>query len=269
MSDFIAELRTVERATDAMFDVAGRVALVTGASSGLGRHFARTLGAAGARVTLCGRRQDKLEEVAEEIAAAGGHAFAIAADVTERASVHSAFDVVTQRVGVPTIVLNNAGVADTKPALAYDDPQWQAIVGTNLTGAWIVAQEAAKCMAGAGLEGTIINVSSILARRVAGGVCAYAASKAALSHLTRALALEWARHGIRVNSLAPGYIATELNREFLGSDQGERLRSRNPMRRFGNCSDLDGCLLLLASGASDYITGAEIVVDGGHLCSSL
>ncbi|MDB5967733.1 MAG: Short-chain dehydrogenase/reductase sdr [Hydrocarboniphaga sp.] len=252
-----------------LFDLAGKVALVTGASSGLGRHFALTLSRAGASVAVAARRADKLAELVAEIESSGNRAVAVAMDVADRASVSAALDSITARLGVVDVLVNNAGVSDTKRPLDYTDADWVSIVGTNLTGAWIVAQETARRMVAASKAGSIVNITSILANRVAGGVGPYCASKAGLKHLTQALALEMAHNGIRVNSLAPGYVATELNREFLESDAGERLRARIPARRFGDYANLDGPLLLLVSKAGAYMTGSEIVVDGGHLCSSL
>lgn len=248
-----------------MFGMTGRTALVTGASSGLGRHFVKVLAAAGATVVAAARRSDKLATLVEEITVAGGRASAVTMDVTSRSSVREALD----SIGAVDVLINNAGVSSTKRVFEYTDEDWEAIVGTNLQGAWMVAQEAARRMIAAGIAGSIVNVTSILATRVAGGVGPYAAAKAGLRHLTRALALELASHGVRVNSLSPGYISTELNENFLVTAAGEKLRSRVPMRRFGGYEDLDGALLLLASQAGAYMTGSEIVVDGGHLCSGL
>lgn len=248
------------------FDLTGSRALVTGASSGLGRHFAATLAGAGAEVVLAARRVDALQQAVEDILARGGRARAVAMDVTQRLSVCQAID---SAGGPIDILVNNAGVAGTRRPLDYTDSDWDAIVGTNLKGAWMVAQEFSRRLVEAGKPGSIINITSILANRVAGGVSPYCASKAGLKHLTQALAMELARHGIRVNSLAPGYVVTELNRDFLEGRGGDKLKERNPMRRFGLPADLNGPLLLLASGAGAYITGAEIVVDGGHQCNSL
>lgn len=248
-----------------MFGMTGRTALVTGASSGLGRHFAKVLAAAGATVVAAARRSDKLATLVEEITTAGGCASAVTMDVTNRSSVREALD----SIAPIDVLINNAGVSSTKRVFEYTDQDWEAIVGTNLQGAWMVAQEAAQRMVAARVAGSIVNVTSILATRVAGGVGPYIAAKAGLRHLTRALALELAADGVRVNSLAPGYISTELNEKFLGTAAGERLRSRIPTNRFGRYEDLDGALLLLASPASAYMTGSEIVVDGGHLCSGL
>ncbi len=251
------------------FDLSGRVALVTGASSGLGRHFARTLAGAGARVVLAARRLDKLAEAVAEIASAGHDAQALALDVTDGTSVQAAFDTLAARGLLADIVVNNAGVAVSRPLLEQTEADWDGVVDTNLKGAWLVGQEAARRLVAAGRPGSIVNIASITGERVAGGVAPYAASKAGLIHLTRAMALELARSDICVNALAPGYIVTELNQDFLSSPAGERLRARIPQRRFGHAEDLDGPLLLLASPAASFITGSVLAVDGGHLVSSL
>jgi NAD(P)-dependent dehydrogenase (short-subunit alcohol dehydrogenase family) len=238
----------------------GRVALVTGASSGLGRHFATLLAARGARVYVAARRVDALAALVAEIGAGGGDAHAIALDVRDPASVRAALAACE---GVD-LVVNNAGVAQTRPAIELSEDDWQSVLDTNLSGAFRVAAAAARSMKAGGRRGAIVNVASVLAFRVAKQVSAYVAAKAALVRLTEALALEWAAHGIRVNALAPGYIETELNRDFLTSPAGEAMARRIPQRRFGKPADLDGALLLLAGPAGDYITGATLVVDGGH-----
>lgn len=251
------------------FGLAGRRALVTGASSGLGLHFARTLAAAGARVAVAARRVERLDELVGDLRFEGGDARAHALDVTSRQSVVDCLDAIEADWGGVDIVVNNAGVSDTRRVLDYGDEDWQAILDTNLKGAWMVAQEAARRMVAAGRGGSLINITSILSSRVGGGVGPYCAAKAGLSHLTRSMALELARFGIRVNAIAPGYVATEINQEFLASEAGERLRARIPARAFCSCEDLDGALLLLASDAGRGMTGTEIVVDGGHACSGL
>ncbi|MFK0270402.1 SDR family NAD(P)-dependent oxidoreductase [Pseudomonas asiatica] len=248
-----------------LFALDGRRALVTGASSGLGRHFATTLAAAGAEVVVTARRLAPLQSLVESIELAGGRARALALDVTRRDDVCRVLDA----VGTLDVLVNNAGVSDSQPLLACDDQSWDRVLDTNLKGAWTVAQECARRMVAAGQGGSLINVTSILASRVAGAVGPYLAAKAGLAHLTRAMALELARHGIRVNALAPGYVITELNDAFLAGEAGEKLRSRIPSRRFSQPQDLDGALLLLASDAGRAMSGTEIVVDGGHLCSSL
>lgn len=251
------------------FSLKGQTALVTGASSGLGLHAAGVLAQAGARVLLAARRLDRLQSAVAALNAEGLEAQAVELDVNDDGSVVHAFARIEGRWGPPGIVLNNAGVAASAPALAQTESQWDQVVNTNLKGAWLVATEAARRLQAAGKTGCIINVASILGERVGGAVAPYCASKAGLIHLTKALAQEWARLGIRVNALAPGYIATELNRDFLASEAGQRLMSRIPQRRFGTPSDLDGALLLLASQAGAYITGAVLAVDGGHLVSPL
>ncbi|MCH8466859.1 MAG: glucose 1-dehydrogenase [Roseinatronobacter sp.] len=242
----------------------GRSALVTGASAGLGAHFAKLLAGQGAHVTLAARRADKVAQHCEDIQRSGGTAVAISLDVTDAEAVarelaNRAFD----------IVINNAGIAVSASAFDHDADAFDKVIDTNLKGAFLVARQAAAAMAAHGRGGSIINIASILGLRVSGQVAAYAASKAGLVHLTRALALEWARYGIRVNALCPGYIETDLNRDFFSSDAGKALIRRVPQRRLGQPEDLDGALLLLASDFGRFMTGTEIVVDGGHLVSSL
>lgn len=251
------------------FTLDGRVALVTGASSGLGRHFARLLAGAGARVAAAARRTDRLDALVAEIAEAGGTAMAVPLDVTDAASVRACLQAVEDRLGGPEVLVNNAGAAISRPLLEQSEADWDQVVQTNLKGAWLMAQECARRMVDAGRGGAIVNVASITGVRVAAAVAPYCASKAGVIHLTRAMALELARHGIRVNALAPGYVETELNREFLRSPAGERLRARIPQRRFGRAEDLDGPLLLLASAAGAFMTGSVLCVDGGHLVGTL
>jgi len=259
----------VDRIED-MFRVDGRRALVTGASSGLGRRFARTLAQAGAEVVVAARRAEKLGGLVEEIRTLGGKCVAVSLDVTSAASIAACFSEIERMAGGPAdIVVNNAGVTVTKPLLEHSEKDWDDVVDTNLKGGWMVAQEAARRLVAAKQGGSIVNIASILGERVAGGVAPYAISKAGLVQATKALALELARHDIRVNAVLPGYIVTDLNRDFLQSEAGEKLRSRIPTRRFGQLEHLDGPLLLLASPAGRHMTGAVLAVDGGHLVSSL
>lgn len=251
------------------FTLEGRIALVTGASSGLGRHFALTLARAGATVAVAARRTERLAQAVGEIASAGGRALAVPLDVTDGASVRACFDAIEAGVGTPDLVVNNAGAAVSRPLLEQTEDDWDGVLDTNLKGAWLVAQEGARRLVAAQRPGAIVNIASITGERVAGGVAPYCASKAGLIHLTRAMALELARHGVRVNALAPGYIETELNHDFLASGAGERLQARIPQRRFGRLADLDGPLLLLASDAGAFMTGSVLAVDGGHLVSTL
>lgn len=249
--------------------LAGKVALVTGASSGLGRHFATVLAAAGATVVATARREDALHALAREIAREGGACIPVAMDVTNPASVAAAFEQISAKIATPlSILVNNAGVTHTRAALDVPISEWQQVLDANLTGAFIVAQTAARFMRESG-GGTIVNVASILGERVAKGLAAYVSSKAGLIQLTKALALEWAPLGVRVNALAPGYIATDLNRDFFASEAGQRLIARIPQRQLGQMTDLDGPLMLLCSDQSRYMTGAVIAVDGGHLVSGL
>jgi NAD(P)-dependent dehydrogenase (short-subunit alcohol dehydrogenase family) len=251
------------------FSLKGRRALVTGASSGLGRHFAASLAEAGATVIVAARSADKLAELVGEIEGRGGKAQAVTMDVTDMASVKSAFDAIEAGGGVADVIVNNAGLAVSRPLLEQTEADWDSVMDTNLKGAWLVAQEAARRLVNAKQPGAIVNIASITGERVAGGVVPYCTSKAGVIHMTRAMALELARHGVRVNALAPGYVQTELNREFLASEAGERLKSRIPQRRFGMPEELDGPLLLLASDAGAYLTGSVVCADGGHLVSSL
>ncbi len=246
------------------FDLAGKAAIVTGASSGLGRHFARTLARAGAKVALAARRVDALSELARQIEGFDERAIPIALDVTDSESVRACVETAETELGPISILVNNAGIARTAPALEVGEADWDQVIDTNLKGAWLMAQETARHMAGLGHGGSIINVASILGLGAAGQLAAYCASKAALINLTRALAVDLARDGIRVNALAPGYVETDINREFLTSPAGQALKKRIPQRRFGRPEDLDGPLLLLASEASRHMTGSVIVVDGGQ-----
>lgn len=250
------------------FSLDGRLVIVTGASSGLGDHLARVVAAAGARVVVAARRLEKLHSLVTEITAAGGEARAAVLDVTDAASVAACFDEISDW-GAPDVLINNAGVTVTKGALHQTIEDYDHVLDTNLRGAWLVATEAARRLVAAEKGGSIINIASILGERVAGGVAPYAISKAGVIQMTKALALELARHRIRCNALLPGYVATDLNRDFLESEHGMKLRARIPTRRFGEMSDLDGPLLLLASDAGAAMSGAVVAVDGAHLVSSL
>lgn len=249
------------------FDLSGKAAIVTGASSGLGRHAARTLAAAGAKVAVAARRLEPLVELEKQIEARDGRALPLRLDVTDPASVADCVKAAETELGPISILVNNAGVAVTKPALETGEGDWDRVVDTNLKGAWLMAQAVAEHMIRLGHEGSIVNTASVLGLAGAAQIPAYCASKGGLVNLTRALSVEWARHGIRVNALAPGYIETEINRDFLAGPAGESLRKRVPLRRFGTPEDLDGALLLLASEASRYITGSVIVIDGGQSAS--
>jgi 3-oxoacyl-[acyl-carrier protein] reductase len=252
-----------------LFDLTGRVALVTGASSGLGVHFAETLAENGAKVVLVARRADRLAALRQKIADAGGQAIVAEADVLDRAAMDRAFDAAEQAFGTVTILVNNAGVTHADRVADMPEAEWRRVLGTNLDAVLYWAQEAARRMLAAKKQGAIVNIASILGLRVRTQVVAYAASKAAVVQLTKALALEWAEHGIRVNAIAPGYFETDINRDLLRSPVGQAIVARIPQQRPGRLGELDGPLLLLASDASSYMTGAVIPVDGGHLVSTL
>jgi len=245
-----------------LFDLSGKLALVTGAGSGLGKRFALTLARAGATLALAARRREPLEATASAIHAAGGAAHCVPLDVAAADSVESAFQAL-EPLGVVDIVVNNAGVAGVGSLLDTTEDTWNAVLEVNLKGPWLVARAAARRMISHSRRGSIINVASVLGSAVQKGTANYPASKAALLHLTRSMALEWARYGIRVNALAPGYFMTELSGGFLDSEAGRAMLKRMPFRRLGEPVELDGALLLLASDASSYMTGSVIAVDGG------
>jgi len=250
-----------------IFSLAGRAALVTGASSGLGAHFARLLAGEGAAVALAARRAERIDALAAELRGSGAAAIAVAMDVTDPASVQRAVEQAERGLGRLDILVNNAGITASSRFLETSEEEWSAVLDTDLTGLMRVGQETARRMAARGEGGAILNVASILGVRPAPQVAAYAAAKAAAISLTQSMALELARHRIRVNALAPGYIETDLNSAFLRSPAGEALARRVPMRRFGAAEDLDGAVLLLVSDAGRFITGATLPVDGGHLLS--
>lgn len=245
----------------ALFDLTGEVALVTGASSGLGKRFAQVLAANGAKVVCVARRKDRLEQLVTEI---GPNAIAVEADVVNRDAMARAFDAAEAAFGTVTLLVNNAGIAHTARALDGAEEIWRQTMAVNLDAVYFVAQLAAQRMAAAGKPGSIINIASILGFGAGRGVAAYAVSKAGVVQLTRALGLEFARLGIRVNAIAPGYFITEINEDFL-TTKGAAMAKDIPMGRFGKEGELDGVLLLLASQAGSYINGVTYAVDGGHL----
>lgn len=248
-----------------LFNLKGRVALVTGASSGLGVRFAEVLAREGAPVALVARRTDRLAAVKTRIEHAGGRAIAIGADVLDRKAMTRAFDEAEKAFGTVTILVNNAGVAHSGRAVELSEAEWRRVVGTDLDAVFFWAQEAARRMLAAGKGGAIVNVASVLGFGVSKGTAAYAVAKAGVIQLTKALGLELGFKGVRVNAIAPGWIVTDLNRDYLMSEQGAAITREIPVGRFGEERDLDGALLLLASDAGRFITGATIVVDGGQM----
>ncbi|MCF8709544.1 SDR family NAD(P)-dependent oxidoreductase [Rhizorhapis sp. SPR117] len=243
----------------------GKVALVTGASQGLGAHFSMVLAQAGAEVILASRREAALSEVAQSIRVAGGRCQTLTLDVSAEASIEAA----TATLGRVDILVNNAGIVHEAALLDQSEADWDSVLDTNLKGMFLMTRAVARAMKKRGAGGSIINVASVLGLRQAGAVLPYSVSKAGAIQMTKASALELARYGIRVNALAPGYVATDLNMAFWESDAGKAMIRRIPQRRLGQLTDLDGPLLLLASDRSSYMTGSVIEIDGGHLVSSL
>jgi 3-oxoacyl-[acyl-carrier protein] reductase len=248
-----------------MFSLQGRVALVTGASSGLGTQFASALADNGAAVVLVARRADRLLDLQQSIEAAGGRALAAEADVTDRTAMTAAFDAAEKAFGTVTILVNNAGIAHSGRAVDMPPEEWRKVLSIDLDAVFYWAQEAARRMLAAKSKGAIINIGSVLSFGVSKGVVAYATAKAGVVQLTKALSAELAFKGVRVNAIAPGWFVTEINDNYLMSDAGTAIKREIPMGRFGNAGELDGALLLLASDAGAYITGATIVVDGGQV----
>lgn len=252
------------------FDLTGRVALVTGASSGLGEHFAQVLAEAGAKVVVAARRVERLQALVDRIRGAGFEAGAVAMDVTDADSVRQGYDAAEKLFGTIDVLVNNAGVARSKVFLKTDEADWDYIVDTNLKATYRVAHLGAERMVAAGKPGSIINIASVLGLGVGYGDSLYAISKAGVVQMTRAMALELIRVGIRVNALCPGYFETELNRDYFQSERGQAyIRNNLPGKRLGNMEELSGPLLLLASEAGSFITGVALPVDGGHLVRSL
>jgi 3-oxoacyl-[acyl-carrier protein] reductase len=248
----------------AMFDLSGKVALVTGASSGLGVRFAEVLAENGAAVVLVARRLDRLTALAAKIQKMNGRAIAVAADVRDRAAMRAAFDAAEKAFGTVTVLVNDAGVAHASRAVDLAEEEWRRVLSTDLDAVFYWSQEAARRMLAAGKGGAIVNIASVLGLGVDKGVVAYATAKAGVIQLTKALALELAFKGVRVNAIAPGWIVTEINRDYLASERGAAMKRQIPMGRFGETDDLDGPLLLLVSDAGRYMTGATIVADGGQ-----
>jgi len=254
---------------DHIFDLSGKTILVTGASSGLGRHFATSLAKAGATIVAAARREDALEDLVSEIAEGGGKAHAVKMDVTDMASVRDGVAQAVRLTGGIDGLINNSGVAERAPLLQQTEESWDRTLDTNLKGVWAVGCEAARKMVERGKGGSIVNIASLLSFRQSPGITAYAVSKAGVVQLTQQMALEWAEHGIRVNAVAPGYFETDINRDFLHSEAGQKLARRIPMARTGEYRELTGPMMLLLSEAGTYITGSTLSVDGGYRVNSI
>jgi len=245
-------------------DLSGRIALVTGASSGLGDRFARVLAAAGARVAIAARRTDRLEALAGELRAAGHDALPVAIDVASVASVRAGAQAVLDAWGPIDILVNNAGISIQAKLESIEEADYDAVLDTNLKGAFFMAQAAARQMMAHKRDGRIVNIASIAGMRAIGQLSTYGMSKAALIQMTHAMAREWGRHGINTNAIAPGYIATEISADFLATEPGGKWVNSLPRRRMGEARDLDGLLLLLCSDeASRFINGSVMVADDG------
>jgi NAD(P)-dependent dehydrogenase (short-subunit alcohol dehydrogenase family) len=248
--------------------LAGQVAVVTGATSGLGRRFAHVLAGAGAAVALAGRRADRLDAEVAAIEAAGGRAFALPLDVSDAAAIGPAFDRVEAALGPLTVLVNNAGVNIEASALDMRVEDWDAVYAVNVRAPFVASREAARRMIASGVgargAGRIVNIASITAFKVYPGLPAYCSSKAAVVQLTKALARDWARRGISVNAICPGYVSTELNGDFLAGEHGQKMIAGFPRRRLMQEADLDAALLLLCGPAASAITGTAITVDDGQ-----
>ncbi|MEP5569375.1 MAG: SDR family oxidoreductase [Halioglobus sp.] len=259
----------MSKSIEQRFSLHGKIALVTGASSGLGAHFATVLAAAGASVAVAARRKDKLETLVDDIKRAGGIALAVTMDVTSGESVNSAVEEITESLGPIDILVNNAGVAGSRHSLKEDEANWDFVMDTNLKGAWRVAHTVASNSVNRSRPCSIINIASILGIRVGDGLSTYAVSKAAVVQMTKAMASELARKDIRVNAICPGYFATEMNSDYLHSPTGQEYLAGTTAGRMGDVDELSGPLLLLASDAGSFMNGTAIPVDGGHLVGSL
>lgn len=251
-----------------IFNLKGKIALVTGASSGLGRQFAKTLAAAGAKVIVAARRRDMLEQLVEEVSKTGGKMIAVTMDVTDLGTIKKAYDTAEKQFGIVDIIVSNAGVAEPQSFLEIDDKNWDIIMEVNLKGVMRVAQVGCKRLVKAGKPGSVINISSLLGVAVQSLQTSYAVSKAGVTHMTKIMALELMRHNIRVNAIAPGYFDTEMGGAFFATEKGQKYLKTIPSRRLGKVSELEGPLLLLASEASSFMTGTTLIVDGGHLVKS-
>ena len=253
-------MKTIEQ----RFSLQGRVALVTGASSGFGAHFAAVLAQAGAKVAVAARRADRIEQVVRDITGQGGTAFACEIDVADRASINRAFDLIQEKLGVVDVVINNAGLSAPAPFPEMSEAQWTSVLEVNLSGPYHVSQEMARRLIARKQPGTIVNIASILGKQAKERFINYGVTKGGLINLTEYMALDLLPHGIRVNAIAPGYFPSEMTNPFFESEAGKREIANLPPKRLGRLEELDGALLLLASEASSYISGSTLTVDCGH-----
>lgn len=251
------------------FSLAGKIALVTGASSGIGHSVAQGLANAGATVVAAARRKDRLESLVTDIESKGGKAIAIGMDVTDRDSIEAAFDTAENKLGVIDVIANNAGVADAKNFLKVDQDSLSFVMNTNFNGVWNVAQIGAQRMVKGKTAGSIINISSVLGLAAKPGQTAYCASKGAVLQLTRSMSLDLMRHNIRVNAIAPGWFKTEINEDYFNSPEGLDYIKRMPARRMGDVTELIGPIVMLASDAGSFVNGAVLPVDGAIHCAGI
>ena len=247
-----------------LFDISNEIVLVTGGGTGMGLAMAKALAINGAKLVLAGNDPESLQAGVNTIAALGGEAISVPMDVRQDDMIRAAFDSIEATLGPVGVVINNAGIAHRDKATHLTRETLRNVMAVNVEGAFMVAQEAARRMIRDGRGGSIINISSVLSEMAQRQVSAYGASKAAVSQMTRCLALEWAKHGIRVNEIRPGWFETDLTAPFLKGPGAGVMAGQNPTGRLGDMHDLDGVVLLLASKASAYMTGSSITVDGGH-----
>ena len=252
-----------------IFSVKDKVILITGASSGLGKHFALTLSNAGAKVILSARRKKALDSLSKKIKSSGNECLVIPLDVSSKQSVTNLIEQSINKMGYIDVLINNAGISNPVWFKDLSEESWMNVMETNLNGAFRVAKQVSDLMTKQGRPGSIINISSILGLRVGVQQTSYAVSKAGLTQLTKMMALELARNNIRVNAIAPGYIQSEMTEDFFNTTEGKNYMKKIPQRRYGNPEDLDGAILLLASEASSFMTGSVIPVDGGHLINPM
>jgi NAD(P)-dependent dehydrogenase (short-subunit alcohol dehydrogenase family) len=255
--------------SDSLLSMHGKLVLVTGASSGLGAHFAHVLANAGAKLVVAARRIDKLDNLVAELKSQGHVAIAVSMDVTDTDSVNRALDNCEAELGPVEVLVNNAGVADSKRFVNVDEDSWDYVIETNLKGAWRVAHAVSKRILARGGAGSIVNIASILGLRVSVGESTYATAKAGLVQMTKAMALELGHKGIRVNALCPGYFRTEINAGYFETERGQAFINNTPARRLGRLDELNAPLLMMASDAGSFINGVALPVDGGHMVSSL